>query len=1032
MTNGCMFKVGDAVRRRSAPDSVGLVKHVSWDDQAEECRYRVQFGAHLKSVPEGDLELLPDTKDLAQDLLDGRVEGAANFQRLLTFERLRRPPSRLATSFGVARAKLLPYQFKPLLKFLENPSQRLLIADDVGLGKTIEAGYILKELRSRQQIERVLIVAPARLRTKWKSELERRFDERFDIVRAADFRGGLLERMARDAEPEPFSWIISYESIRLPDIAKGLNAYQPGIDLVVLDEAHRVRNPSDQQRVAVSLGKCANAMVFLTATPIQTSREDLFQLLKLLEPSTFSRFDVFERQLRANRPVVRALNAIRRNPPGFDDARSELHLLRSNHLTSSLAASPFVSSILERLDGRPTERQAIVDLQRDITELGLTSQILSRTRKVEVVADRPQRKAQAIKVKLTPEERAVYDSVVFLLVLINPTSSGWGASMGAFTALRYTASCIPAALEYLKSKVGDSLDAIAREAEKLTDDGDDGEDSEDRSPKETSASFWTKMQRTLETPITFDSKFDQFWRALQGVWQDDASAGRLPRKVVVFSFFKRTIGYLSGRLKDLSIEHRVISGDQHIVDRETRIDEFLNAASIRVLVSSEVGSEGLDLQAASVVVNYDLPWNPMVVEQRIGRVDRIGQESSVISILSLVLENTIEDRILYRLYERIGLFEETIGEIEPILGSQVQQLVEDALRASLSPDEQERRADETAKALLHQQEDAKDLREAADQLIAGDQAFLDEINGLMGERRIPAASELLRFLRTFIETRYPGSTFPGKVVDEVAEVSLQPHAASDLLNKLPGDGDVRRFASKIQSGPFLASFNADAHLRRPRSELLSAHHPLLRFATTELAGREDGLHRTFALCVRNSELDTGWYVMAIQEFEIAGVQTRVELKPLMWRIGARAPVPNDIAQATFVRLLDGGEDCEDELPSPSEMGLAIELLQRHTAATRARLRESELSLGRIRSDRRKATQLATLESRVRMKQERLGNLRQAGAADFPVRMAIAMLEQERAILDGFRSQPEGLAPVRIEDREVALAIVNVLSGRVVA
>ena len=885
------------------------------------------------------------------DLLDGRVEGAGAFQRLLTFERLHRPASRLATSFGIARAKLLPYQFKPLLKFLDNPAQRLLVADDVGLGKTIEAGYILKELRSRQQIERVLIVVPARLRTKWKNELERRFDERFDIVRAADFRRGLLDRLARNTEPDPFSWIISYESIRLPNIAQALNTYRPGIDLVVLDEAHRVRNAETQQhRVAASLARCANAMVFLTATPIQTSRENLFQLLKLLDPNTFSRADVFERQLDANRPVVRALNAIRRNPPSYDDARMELDRLRTNELTASLAASPFVSSILERLDSRPTERQPIVDLQRDITELGVTSQILSRTRKVEVVTDRPQRKAQAIMVRLTPDERAVYDSVVLFLILINPASSGWGASMGALMALRYTASCIPAALEYFRSKIGDSIDTIAREAEKLTDDGEEGEAQEDGSSSEASETFWQKMQRVLQTPIQVDSKFEQFWSALQEVWRDDGAADRPRRKVIVFSFFKRTIHYLSSRLEGLGIAHRWIHGDISILDRETRIEEFLDAAGPTVLVSSEVGSEGLDLQTASVVVNYDLPWNPMVVEQRIGRVDRIGQESPVISILNLVLENTIEDRILYRLYQRIGLFEETIGEIEPILGGQVQQLVEEALRASLSPEEQEHRADETALAFLHQQKDAKTLQQAADQLIAGDQAFLDEINSLMGERRIPSASELLRFLRTFVEARYPGSTLPRPVVDEVADVILQPQAASDLLNGMPADADVRRIAFKIQSGAFQALFNADAHLRRPRSELLSAHHPLLRFATNELASREDGLHRTFALRVRSSELDAGWYVMAVQEFEIAGGQERVELKPLLWRVGASAPVPNDLAQATFVKLLDTGEDCEEELPAASELAPVIKRLQQYTAVTRARLREAEMSLGRIRSD----------------------------------------------------------------------------------
>jgi hypothetical protein len=118
--------------------------------------YGIHFGTHTWTVPEGDFELLPEETNPWGDLFEGRFEGAATFQKLLT--RLRRPPSRVASSFGTARAKLHPYQFKPLLKFLDNPNQPILIADDVGLRKTVEAGYILKELKARHGLERVLVV----------------------------------------------------------------------------------------------------------------------------------------------------------------------------------------------------------------------------------------------------------------------------------------------------------------------------------------------------------------------------------------------------------------------------------------------------------------------------------------------------------------------------------------------------------------------------------------------------------------------------------------------------------------------------------------------------------------------------------------------------------------------------------------------------------------------------------------------------------------------------------------------------------
>src|SRR5260370_293466 len=139
----------------------------------------------------------------------------------LTYHRLRRPPTRIAYSFSTSRTQFYPHQFTPLLKFLDHPGKRLLIADDVGLGKTIEAGYILRELRARQVVERVLVVAPARLGSKWKRELQTRFDEPFDIVRRTDLIG-LAERLRQGREIEPFRWITSYEHVRPEEVRVAL------------------------------------------------------------------------------------------------------------------------------------------------------------------------------------------------------------------------------------------------------------------------------------------------------------------------------------------------------------------------------------------------------------------------------------------------------------------------------------------------------------------------------------------------------------------------------------------------------------------------------------------------------------------------------------------------------------------------------------------------------------------------------------------------------------------------------------------
>jgi len=1018
-----LFAVGDVVRRRSAPEQVGVIRAVLPSEQLDERFYKVQLGTQSRTVSEHDLELLPNEADAWADLLDHRIEGVRIFQKLLTFERLRRPPSRVATSFGTARAKLLPYQFKPLLKFLDNPNQRLLIADDVGLGKTVEAGYILKELKARHGLDRVLVVVPARLRPKWKTELERRFDESFEIVSGKDVNDRFFEPYRRGRDLPSFAWIASYESLRAREIIKALAELQPPIDLVIMDEAHKARNSETlQHAMARALGQ-ADAMVLLTATPVQTSREDLFQLLRLMDPQAFERYDVFEAQLQANRPVVQALAAIRQNPPDVEGARGLLMRLKEQPLTQNLTTTDFFASLLERLDGdRLKERRTLVDLQRDISELNLTSHVLSRTRKVEVMPDRPVRHASACKVILTPEERRVYQAIGKIAFLAN-ASSGWGAVMAAMMVFRYAASCLPAAREYCRRKFGQTLDTLCDDLEV-----DTADENGAAVTAVGTSDIWAGLKGDLETDLPVDTKFLRFREALDELWREDARRGAAPRKVIVFSYFRGTLRYLERRLADLRVSTRVIHGLIPVPEREQLIDEFLRNPDIRVLVSSEVGSEGLDLQQASVVINYDLPWNPMVVEQRIGRIDRLGQESPVLTILSLVLSDTIEDRILYRLYERIGIFKETIGEIEPILGEQIERLAVAALRNELTPEEQEQQVDQAADAFLREQREGRTLQQQADQLIAGDQAFLDEIQSLIGERRVPAPVELHRFLEEFIARRYPGSVFPAASLDRLAEVALDSRVAIDLLEQVGTDPEIRRIASRIQQGAFLATFDADAHMRRPYSELISIHHPLVRLACAFLERDADRLHRAFHLCVDgDADIVSGEYLLAILEFSISGIRARTEIVPVFWSLDDATPLDADTSRRAFVRLLDGGSSVED-LPgcARDEIERQAQMLQRHLGNVRAEIKTRETTLQSARAARRRATQQATLESKVRAAKQRVQDLETRPAAEFPVRMAKAKLQQEQNRLEAFLRDAGDDAPITIDEREIAIALVSVV------
>lgn len=1003
-----LFEPKDYVRRKSQPDKSGVVKECLRDEQVDGWRYLVIFGGPpARDVPESDLQLVPEEIDPWDDLVQGRHEGADAYQKLLTFERLNRPPSRVAESFGVARAKLFPYQFKPLLKFLDSGRQRLLIADDVGLGKTIEAGYILKELKARHGVERCLIVVPARLRTKWQREMADRFDEWFELVRAADIRTRLLDRIESGREPDPFLWITSYESVRDTRVAKGFADLQPQIDLVVFDEAHRVRNAATlQNRAAHALSSCADALLLLTATPVQTSEENLFQLFRLLDAESFVNYQVFLDQLRANAPVVRALGKLRAATSArLTEAVADLRQLADHPVTASIADEEFFADLLRRVEeADPSDRRALVELQRDIGELSLTSGLISRTRKVQVMRDRPERQAQSVKVKLSPQERSIYDEVERRF-LDKTFASSWGQSMALLQALRLTASCIPAAVDYFRSRRDEAFDAD------VSDDDDSGQYSR--------ADAQDATRGLPKDAPSGDSKLDALLRVLE---QPNASG-----KVVVFAFFKSTLRYLSTRLDDHGIRHRLIHGDVSIEEREARIEEFVRDETIHVLLSSEVGSEGVDLQVASAVVNYDLPWNPMVVEQRIGRIDRIGQKARVLSIVNLVVDDTVEDRILLRLYERIDLFRNTVGEIEDILGEQVQDLVLKYLSGELTPEQAEMRAIQQAEAFIAEQQQAAALQAQADVLLASDQAFLDEVESLFGECRLPSPGELYRYVKRFLDDRYPGCRFPHDLVERSVEVRLQPQVGTDLLARFPGEADVKRFAARLQGGGVMVTMDSDAYLRVGSAEFVSMHHCLVRLAREEMRRTEETLHRTFGVSLSRREgLREGVYVMGVTEMEVGGIRPRIELTPVAMRVGSKQPLRPDDARKMFVAALEESDTWEGGAPCDEQpLRQAIDRVRAETRRLRKSLEDSEATLGDLRAARRRATLEATLRQRVKAAKERLSKLKSQDAKPFAIRMATSKHEVEQGRLKAFLDATRPGQAAVVAPRDVAAVLVVV-------
>lgn len=1025
------FQVGDEVRLLDNPTKTGTVLSVSRDPQFGEWMARVRVDGRVRMLMAEDLELAgPVPSDPWDDIANGVLAPARDLRTLLTYERLRRPPGPIGRAFGTARARLYPFQFKPLVKFLENPLHTLLIADEVGLGKTIEAGYILREWKERQTIDTVMIVVPARLRTKWKGELESRFDERFDIVSAREVRA-MLKKVRQGRELEPFQWVASYESLRRPDIVEALAEASPPIDMVILDEAHRVRNrATHQHRLARALAASAQAMLFLTATPVQTSLDNLHTLLDLLQPDSFGTAENFQSLVEANRPVMRAATLAAGG--AFVEAASQLQLLERHRLTASLYKESVVQQLIEDLEaGRQATRRRRVALQAAIADLSLTGHLLTRTRKTEVFENRARRTAQPVFVDLSEEELEIYRIVEHVTRLLHPDAGAWGRSMAALTAYRYTASCIPAAVSYMRSRLTDAGFVVGAEGLEDELDMEVLEDEWDGAVGEARAE---DVERRIARAFALcpspgqDRKLRELIRALRSVWGDDRRAGRPRRKMIIFSFFKRTIAYLHEQLGRAGFTNTVIHGDIPMDEREERIEAFLTQEGLDVLVSSEVGGEGLDLQAASVVVNYDLPWNPMVVEQRIGRVDRIGQESDRIVILNLVCSDTVEDRILHRLYQRVNLFEASIGEMEEILGSaEVRELIVALLRGELTAAELETRVEQTAQAAMRRRQDAEALADRVDGLLAADQAILDQIRGLVEGHRLPSERDVADLVRGFLESTFPGVRIHGDPTRQVADLDLPPDARASFEQWSDRVGGARHLVGAFRRGPVRFTVSADEAMRRGRVEFVQARHPLVQFAVDMMSHRATLEGASFGARLETDELPSGHWLVGVWSIAMLGGERRTEIGCAASRIGHDDTVAGDDAEPLLRRLLDDFEELD---PRPcldaDVVREAADRVQDAFMAHVVRTDREGKALTERRQARRRATWVATLRQQVERAWEHLQRMRERDAAPFAIRMAEAKHRKRSNELERVTQEFEHAPSFRLEPTEVATILVEVV------
>ncbi|MEH2372392.1 SNF2-related protein [Nostoc sp.] len=888
----------------------------------------VNFGPNEKTYKSYDqLEPCGEPEEIRDLLEAGRFGNPDDLRRILTFEKVKGHLTNIFYSMESSNTDFYAYQFKPVLKFLDSPVGRLLIADEVGLGKTIESMYIWKELQAREDARRLLIVCPAMLRDKWLTDLKKRFNFDAKIIDAKDLLEATQSILQR-GNSQPFIYITSLEGLRIKkwdedikgtraELARLLYDNQANtefsiFDLVIIDEAHYLRNPETaNNKLAELLRDASRHLVLLTATPIQIRSNNLYQLLKLISPEDFFDPSTFERMLEANKPVVEALRMIWKNPPDISATQQSVEKARQSYYFSKSLRIKQVSE--ELANSNTIEPANQVRLAQFLESSSLFGQFMTRSRKREVMEKRVKRTAQTLQVEFTLQEKQVYD---YITNKIRFESIG-KQKFDIFRLLarqRQMTSCMVAALKAWK-KNGVIHDFLA---------GDDDELLYElfgyELNNESTTIFnnlGTNIKRaTSNCPIPEDdSEFQIF---IDNFQKNDTKYKQLitflqrelrnkpQEKFVLFAFYRGTLTYLQKRLTADEINNCLIIGGMDRQDKQVILAEFQNNNTCSLLLSSEVGSEGIDLQFCRFVINYDLPWNPMRVEQRIGRLDRLGQKANKISIINFSLKDTIEEYILEKLYSRIKIFEESIGDLEEILGEKTEALIFEFLNPKLNEKELILQAEQTITAIANELQQQRKLENEAINLVAFSDYILSHINTSRRQGRWLRPEELKAFVEDFFKLQYPGTVItPARNQQGLFDIKLSDEAKVDLKMFCT----QRRFSTPTRLYNQAVSCFFDPKIAgaigKFNHELLDPTHPLIQWIRQKYepeSRSEEGAQnlQTVSACrISNQEVgvESGIYVYVIHRWELSGLRKENRLAYKVVKLGDSNSLPDEVAEA---------------------------------------------------------------------------------------------------------------------------------------
>ncbi len=609
-------------------------------------------------------------RDPVARLRAGEIETAEAFNlRSVTADTWYRHLHDDLVSLGSARVDLKPHQVSVVHRVVSDYPHRYLLCDEVGLGKTIEAAMIVRELRARGQASRVLILVPSGLVRQWQFELKTKFNETFAIINRAT-----IDYLRNQGTDNPWldhdSVIASHSWASWTEERRAAISAVPW-DLIIVDEAHHARRQRQGKstretnlfRLVTALTSkpefARRAVLFLTATPLQLQHHELFSLVEMLKPVLFASEDDFNHHAGELAGLNRLVERLEHQGAPSD----------TEHREFADSVARFLDVDTGEVDDLLTDIPALMERLRDRHRL---SEVLLRNRRSVVGGFLP-RKAYRWEVELTREERDVQELMDLIIAegfqqAEMTHRNAIGFLMTTWQKLAVSSSrALCASLRNRRERLLEGAtqrDLSPEEAEEELESDGLAAEITGRAVGALTNDEVEHLEVAIELleQISIDSKAEVFIDRLRELFDEDGDV-----KVLAFTEFRETQDMLAELVQDAGWGCNVFHGQLTPLAKDAAVERFRDSCGAQVLISTEAGGEGRNFQFAHIVVNYDLPWNPMKVEQRIGRVDRIGQNHPV-SVFNFHVNGTIESRILDVLEHRIKLFEDSVGGLDPILG----------------------------------------------------------------------------------------------------------------------------------------------------------------------------------------------------------------------------------------------------------------------------------------------------------------------------------------------------------------------------